>query len=247
MHQGPLAEQGQYVVNGVSLRDLAMKPGPFLTYYLGQGSGHKDHLSRFLSAHTDMARDAVDAAVRACPDEVLEGSVCVVSSSSCSGQVFALSEPMSVDVIRFGTVPSFGLLLQSIQTPSPRDEAITEELGRFAAAREQGMAAEESDVIQAVRSGLATSVLVHDDPADNRLLGQDRMVDLVTSSALLHGLPLTIIPSVASDRGPLGGVGAILRPDALVRQLNPKIIEAVSAATYRIDRAPQYSQRAKGA
>lgn len=115
-----------------------------------------------------------------------------------------------------------GVLVESIadgvvvDAASLRAELITMELGRFRAARAEGAAVEEFDVLDAIKENRVSSILVHDDPEDHRAIGEDRIVDLVTSAALIRKLQITMIPDVPTERGPRGGIGAILSGEANV-------------------------------
>lgn len=115
-----------------------------------------------------------------------------------------------------------GVLVESIadevvvDAASLRAEMITMELGRFRAARAEGAVVEGFDVLDAINKNQVSSILVHDDPDDHRTIGADRIVDLVTSAALIRKLQITMIPDVPTERGPRGGIGAILAGDATV-------------------------------
>lgn len=110
--------------------------------------------------------------------------------------------------------------LESISDQIVRDarsraaESLTHELAQFRTARDLGLAIEGPDVLACIAEGRASAALVHDDPTDDRLSGEDRLIDAVVHSAIARGVRLTMIPAIPAEQGPEGGLGATLRGDA---------------------------------
>lgn len=92
-------------------------------------------------------------------------------------------------------------------------ETLTHDLAQFRAARDAGLTVEGDEVLSCLRDGRAASVLVHDDPTDGRLSGEDRLIDAVVHAAILEGVRTIMIPAIPAQQGPVDGLGVILRGD----------------------------------
>lgn len=134
-------------------------------------------------------------------------------------------------------------------------ERISYELGVFRAARASGMTVEDDAVLPAIEDGLVGTVLLHDDPDDDRHRGNERLVDLVSARTIVTATRLVMIPAVGDENGPAGGIGGVLegtahRPatDAEVAQSGPAavIAQVPMGATPTSSRGEVLSRREAG-
>lgn len=108
-------------------------------------------------------------------------------------------------------------------------ELQTHELAHFREARQAGQTAEGVDVLTALDNGSAQRLLVHD-AVETMSASSTRMVDRVIVEGVRQQIPVTMIPDIPEDRGPRGGIGAILEGDgALVDQAEEPHRDGTSA------------------
>jgi len=113
-------------------------------------------------------------------------------------------------------------------------ERLTHDLAHFRQARLAGQAVEGAAVLNALRSGAVRQLLVHDDITAEResveSIDGTRAVDQVIAEGLILGVDITMIPSTPAERGPEGGMGAILTDVAEVEVSAPPL-QAVPSDT----------------
>ncbi len=90
-------------------------------------------------------------------------------------------------------------------------ELLTHELAQFRTARETGHAVEGLGVVELLDGDVITSLLVRDDPDDQRMIGDDRLVDVAVHRAVAKGTRVIMIPHLDDEQGPSGGLGGHLR------------------------------------
>ncbi len=95
-----------------------------------------------------------------------------------------------------------------------RARRITGALVAWREADRLGLTACGGEAINSLIRGDATLLIVHDDPDDERRHGDRRLVDDAVHRALLAGVATVVVPDVAEGRGPIGGLGTILRTAA---------------------------------